>query len=241
MMRPFVSQFLFENNSAKYIIHSSDIWPDHPGYVLAANNGTDEDILVPLVWAHVKAINFINNDSNKEKIVEHGLAISEWEKKSIEEYFEYTKHTIFPSTEAIKEFLQLMIEEKSVKESESVGYTDIEDFLNSFLDESYYEFVINMLRENPGWKPQIVRKPIRVGCVSSFFSNIIAYIALHEGYYREVFTNIEIVPFPNAGALMDSYEKGLINTGYIGIGDVIIAKLNKKIFISVVGGGSAEG
>jgi NitT/TauT family transport system substrate-binding protein len=53
----------------RYLVQSGEIWPDHPCCVLAASQGyRDETVLRALVWAHMKAILFIQEPRNKARI-----------------------------------------------------------------------------------------------------------------------------------------------------------------------------
>jgi NitT/TauT family transport system substrate-binding protein len=56
----------------RYLVQSGEIWPNHPCCVLAASEGyRDEKVLRALVWAHMKAIQFIQDPRNKVKMLEY--------------------------------------------------------------------------------------------------------------------------------------------------------------------------
>ena len=60
---PFNAQAVL-NGQGKYLVQSSEIWPDHPCCVLAsAYSLSDPAVLQALVWSHIKATEFINNSA----------------------------------------------------------------------------------------------------------------------------------------------------------------------------------
>jgi NitT/TauT family transport system substrate-binding protein len=241
MAHPVAANVVLGNNDADYFIHSSEIWPNHPGSTLATVKN-DENILTALVWSHIKATRFINDPENEEKAIAYAMDFSGQNKDVVQESLKYTKHTELPSREATEELLEIMLEDKIIISSlEENGYQEIEDFLDYFLDDSLYDYVNNMLEENPEWKPSVVENVVRVGYIESVLTYMTAYVALKEGYYGEVFDNIELVPFVNAPTLMDAYSAGLIDAGYNGIGGSITKNLNEDLDVKVIAGGNAEG
>lgn len=241
MAHPVAANVVLRNDNADYFIHSSEIWPDHPGSTLSSIT-QDRNILTALVWSHVKATRFINNPQNEEKVVEYGVAFSGQDEDVIRESLKYTKHTEFPSKRATGELLEMMIEDEIIVDLlENKGYEDKDAFLDYFLDESLYDYVNSMLERNPEWKPSFVEESVKIGYVEGVLTYMTAYVALKEGYYDEVFSDIEIIPFATAPIAMDAYSAGLIDAGYSGIGGSITKNLNENLDIKVIAGGNAEG
>ncbi len=241
MAHPVAADVVLSDNNARYFIHSSEIWPNHPGSTLSALT-TEENVLSALVWAHVKATRFINDPNNTEKVVEYGMNFTGKSEDIIRESLKYTKHTEFPSKSATKELLEVMIDQEIIINlPEKVGYDNEDDFFDDFFKEDYYKTVVENLEKDSNWKPAIVEEKVRVGYIESVLTYMTAYVALQEGYYEQVFKDIELISFVNAPAAMDAYSAGFIDAGYNGIGSSLTKNLNEGMPIFIIGGGNAEG
>ncbi len=234
---PVAAEVVLRDENADYLVHSSSIWPNHPGSTLGVVT-EDEDVVYALVWAHVKATEFINDPRNEKKVIQYAMEFSGQDEDVIKESLKYTKHTEFPSKEATAELLKMMDESDLLAKSlEDSGYQSESDFFGDFLDEKYYKYI----KDNPEWTPDIVETPVKLGYIESVLTYMTAYTALKEGYYSKVFTSLEIVPFISAPVAADALSAGLIDASYHGLGGSLAKRINEGSPIRIVGGGNAEG
>ncbi len=231
-----ISADLVLNYNASYLLQSSEIWPNHPCCLLSTNMN-DEDVIRALVWANLKAIEFINAPENESKVINYAVDFSGSDEEVIKDSLKHIKYVGYPNEEDVKKYYYKLKEasffQKSLKE---IGYENEEDFFSDLFNRAYYDF----LEKNPNWKPNFIDKTVRLGYFPADLHHLPGYVALKEGYYN-VFRKFDLTPFPQGLAVMEAYQKNLIDASYIGVPPLLLKQINSNIPVTIIGGANKEG
>ena len=213
------------NENASYLIQSSDIWPNHTCCVLTTKT-EDENIIKALLWAHIKATEFINDPINYKKVVKYATEFTGKDEDVVREALDHIEFIEYPNEERFKEFFYKLKEYNYLIKPKEI----------TFLDKSYY----NEIKDKTE-KPNFVNKTVRLGYLTGDLHQLAFYVALKEGYYDVVFKEVKTLKFNNGVYAMDAYHSNLIDAGYIGSSPVILKIVNEDIDIKVMGGANNVG
>jgi NitT/TauT family transport system substrate-binding protein len=234
---PTAAEIVAGDNSASYLVHSSELWPNHSCCILTSKT-KDDDVNMALTWAHVKATEFINDKKNRDKVIEYAQDFTGLDEDIIKESIEHILYVEYPNRKGIEEFYsKLENEDFFVKKIEELGYETEEIFFNDLFERKYYDYV----KENPSWKPEIIEKKVSIGYFSANLHHLAAHIAKEEGYYDSVFSNLEMISFSEGNKVMDAYKANLLDASYIGVPPVLTRRINENIEIKIIGGANEEG
>jgi NitT/TauT family transport system substrate-binding protein len=238
---PFVSDAVV-NGYGRIVVTSSDIWPNHPCCVIAARKGVDKDTLIALVWAHVKATRFINNESNRDKVLDYAAEFTGMSREIVSEAISRIKFIEFPDRKEFKNYYERLSTSGYLKSDLSeLGYKNEDEFFSDFLYDEIYRYVASKLEEDKNWKPQKVNTELRVGYLTADLHQLAFYIALKEGYFDEVGLKVEKREYQNGVYEMEGFKLGEIDAGYLGSAPATLKRVNDNIPIRVVAGVNNEG
>ena len=232
-----------ENGEGSYLVQSGDVWPNHPCCVVAAsNNFGDEDVTKALVWAHIKATEFITNLSNHDKVVQYASEFTTKNSSVVEEALKTVKYIEYPDAQEIRTYYKKLNERQILKKNLSdIGYDNESAFFNSFLARSYYDAVKTNLANDKNWKPEPVNKTVRLGYLIGDLHQLAFYVAKKEGYYGDVGLNISEKVYNNGPLLMSGFSLGEIDFGYLGSAPATMKRINDDIKIRIIAGANNEG
>ncbi len=234
----------------KYLIQSGEVWPNHPCCVLAVSDSYKDDrVIEALVWAHIKATRFINDPANHDRVVEYAMEFTGKDRDVVELAISNIKYVEYPNKTEFRNYYHKLKEGQILKVSlEELGYSDEDAFFNDFLNSSYYEDVVSHLNENPAWMPDKVSpdEVVRIGYLSADLHQLAIYIALKEGYYKEVGLvegeNLIVKPpYVNGVAVMEAFKNKEIDAAYLGGAPATLKRINDMTDIHVVAGVNNEG
>ncbi len=233
----------------KYLFTSQDVWDDHPCCVLAINeNFTDETTIEALVWAHIKAVRFINDPANSEKVLQYASDFTGKNEDVVKKSLENITYVEYPAKDEFEEYYNSLVEGKLLKNSvESIGYTDSNKFFESFLKTSVYDKVSGELDKDAGWKPANVpaETKVRLGYLAADLHQLAMFVADKEGYYSQVGLvngeNLETKVFPNGVAVMEAFKAKDVDMAYLGGAPATLKRINDDIPVEIVAGANNEG
>ena len=238
---PFASEAVV-NGYGKVMATSHDIWPNHPCCVVAAQKNVDKDILTAIVWAHVKATRFINDERNRENVIEYAMEFTGKDRAVIEEALKRIKFVEYPDKKEFKKYYEKLKENGYItKTPQDLGYESEEEFFNDFLDDSVYNQVIENLSKNVSWIPKKVNATVRMGYLTADLHQLAFYVALKEGYYEDVGLNIVKKEFTNGVFEMEGFKQNEIDVGYLGGSPATLKRVNDNIKIKIIAGANNEG
>jgi NitT/TauT family transport system substrate-binding protein len=129
---PFVSEAV-EKGYGKIIATSKDIWPDHPCCVVATVMD-DEELMTALVWAHVKATRFINDEKNREKVLQYAMEFTGKSREEVEAAMSRIKFVEFPDEKEFRKYYEGLKDGGYLtKTAKDLGFGGEDEFLKSFL------------------------------------------------------------------------------------------------------------
>jgi len=226
----------------KIIATSADIWPNHPCCVVAARRGVGEDVLEAVVWAHVKATRFINNETNTERVLSYATEFTGVDREVVREALKRIKFIEFPDEKEFRKYYERLKRGGYLTRSvNDLGYGSEDEFFADFLYDEIYEHVAKRLEENESWKPKKVNVKLRIGYLTSDLHQLAFYVAMKEGYFGEVGIEVEKREYANGVYEMEGFRLGEIDVGYLGSAPATLKRINDAIDIRVIAGVNSEG
>ncbi|MHB9094101.1 MAG: ABC transporter substrate-binding protein [Eubacteriales bacterium] len=233
----------------KYLFKSPDIWKNHPCCVLAVSqNFKDAKTVEAFTWAHVKAIRFINDPKNKDKVISYAAAFTGKDKTVVEQALKNITYVEYPAKDKFKEYYNSLEQDKLLKKSVSeIGFSDPDKFFAGFLQNSVYKDVSDKLARDPKWAPVPVlgSTKLRVGYINHDLHQLAIYVAEKEGYYQKIGLvtgrNYETKVYPNGVAVMEAFKAKDIDMAYLGGAPATLKRINDNIPIEIVAGANNEG
>ncbi len=238
---PFASEAVVKGYG-KILATSADIWKNHPCCVVAAKRHLSDDVLIAFVWAHIKATEFIKNESNRDEVVRYAVEFTGRDEEVVRMALKNIKFVDFPDLNEFKRYYEeLRRYGYLTKNLTELGYKSEEEFFRDFIYEKPYKFVKFKLSENSSWMPKKVNVRLRVGYLSADLHQLAFYIAMKKGYFSKV--GIEVIPkvFENGVFEMDGFRADEIDIGYLGSAPVTLKRINENIDVRIVAGVNNEG
>lgn len=245
---PFNAQSVIEGNG-RYLTQSGEIAPEHPCCILAiTKTEADNELALALAWANVKAINFINNKNNGEKVIKYAMDFTGKDQKSVVEAFNHTKYVSFPDFDQFNAFLENMSKNGTlVKTPQSLGYHDNQVFIKEFLDNKYVTRINTELNNDASWVPAAINGKLQVtlGYINQDLHHLPMYIAQQEGYYEAIglksAQNLQLKGFANGVAVMEAFKANELRASYLGGAPALLKRLNDNVPIYAIAGVNNEG
>ncbi len=226
----------------KILMSSGDIWKNHPCCVVAYKVGkADEKMLEALVWAHVKATRFINDEKNWDKVVSYASQFTGLDEETVKMALRNIKYVEYPDEKEFRHYYEFLKEAAILKKSiKELGYESEDEFFEKFLRRDIYERVVTKLEENPNYVPEKAGK-IRLGYITADLHHLALYVALKEGYLDRVFEDVDLKQYPNGVAIMEAFKLGELDAAYLGGAPATLKRINDEIEISIIAGVNNEG
>lgn len=243
---PFPAQIQMEGYG-RYLLGSKDIWPNHPCCVVAYRaEAVTDDALRALVWAHIKATEFINQPQNRERVIKYAAEFAGKDETIISKALENIEYVTYPDKGEFRRYYVDLRDGGILKKSaQDIGYSSDEDFFKDFLREDIYQEVSKALAADPNWQPRPVSGEIRLGYINHDLHQLAVYVAQREGFYERVGlkpgANLQIKYYPNGVAIMEAFRAKEVEAAYLGGAPAVLKRVNDNIPIRIVAGANNEG
>ncbi len=243
---PFPAKAVFDGYG-KSLVNSKDAWENHPSCALALSDDIkDENTKIAIVWALVKGTRFINDPANREKVLGYGEEFSGLGRERVLAALNNTLYVEFPDIDQTKEGLKILYEAGALKNSmDSIGYEDVDDFLDNFFIDKYYTEVRNRLDDNPAWTPAAVNESIRFGYIDGNIHYLAIYIAQKEGYFEKTGLvpgkNIQFTGYRSGRAILDAFKHREVDAAELGTTVILKFKIDDNGRIAVISGVNTGG
>jgi len=101
------------NGTGKYLVNSSQIWPDHPCCIVSVHNEflkQKPEIVKKVLKAHVRAVNFINDPKNYEEVINIAVEKLGLSENVIKMALRNVGYIYTPNLNTMTEFIQKLID-----------------------------------------------------------------------------------------------------------------------------------
>ncbi len=231
----------------RYLVNSKDMWENHPSCVLAISEDLrDEDMIRALVWAEIKGARFINNPSNREKVLKYGQEFSGLNRNEVSSAINNTLYIEYPDVSQVKKAIDIQAKAGTFKNTiESLGYNDTDEFLSGLFIDKYYNEVNKKLKENPDWTPPPVNGSLRFGYIEGNIHYLSMYIAQKEGYFEKAGLtpgkNVQFIAYRSGRAITDALKHREVDVATLGSTVLLRYKINDNGRIRIVNGVNTGG
>jgi NitT/TauT family transport system substrate-binding protein len=239
---PFVSKGV--KSGGKILLSSNEIWNSHPCCVVAYSEDFSDDRAVrDVVWAHIKATEFINRPENREKVIEYAAEFTGLSRETVSKALDNIKFIEYPEEEKFRTYFRFLGDSKLLKKSiNELGFNNEDEFFSSFFRRDIYEEVKKELEKNPNYVPDKYDGSIRIGYLTADLHHLALFVAQKEGYFEEIgMKNIVFKQYPNGVAVMDAFRAGEIDIAYLGGAPATLKRVNDDTKIRIVAGVNNEG
>lgn len=258
---PFVSEAV-KSNAGEVLFWSKDVMPGHPCCVVAVSkaflqkpNGTQ--VVQRFLKAHMEATQWMAHAMEDRESPEYALlktlameftgrneSVVDEALKHLE--YRYAVDSTFIS--GLETFVNMYIEtnQTSLEAIQARGYDSVEDFVNSYVDESYLEAAASV---EPS--ATIVSPTVRVGYLMGDLHQLAYYVAndsrvLGNGQtifkkYGVSVQNATGAPYENGGKVMDYFAAGYVDIGYLGAPPALIKHITVGTEVLIVAQANIEG
>jgi len=231
----------------KYLVNSKDIWENHPSCVLAISEDLkDEDMILALVWAQVKGTRFINDPTNREKVLEYGQEFSSVDKNMASAIINNTIYIEYPDLNETKRAVDIISKAGFFNNNvSSKGYDDIDDFLSKLYVNKYYNEVRKKLDKDPNWSPPRINGSLRFGYIEGNSHYFAMFVAQKEGYFEKVGLisgkNMQFIGYRSGRAITDAIKYQEVDAAIAGTTVLLRYKINDNGRIYIVNGVNSGG
>jgi NitT/TauT family transport system substrate-binding protein len=222
----------------KILMNSSEIWPHHPCCVLVyrdnwfKNSDDAREIVKRVVWAHMQAINWINEAKGKGEnytvLVEYGAEFTGRDRAVIERALYNVDYDYSLDTRAIKEYGDVVFNQTGVlveKKWLGSGYESIGDYVDEVVDEGLVESIGDYVDE-------VVDEgalSVSVGFINYDLHHLPLHVIQEAGFDEGL--NIETKGRNNGvEVMMDLIKNGEVDMAYLGIAPALIHGINSNDF-----------
>jgi NitT/TauT family transport system substrate-binding protein len=228
------------------LAYSHAIWPDHPCCVLVVSNASldklDRNAVLGMVWAHIKATRFINDPQNYNQTVQSVATTAGVNNSTARESLKHITYTDEPSVQDARGVYNELEAASYLKTNvTTLGYSSVDQFLDSVVDLAYVKEVKERLAENPNWTPPLSNTTINLGLLSGDSHKLAAAVALTDNYYASVGLHVDVKYYSDGITLVEGFKSGDIDMGYCGIAPVLLKAINDGIRTTIIAAANDEG
>ena len=260
---PYVSDSIVDG-VGEALIWSSEMMPDHPCCVVAVY---DDFISLPqgpeltqrFLRAHVEATKWMNAalqdpaGENYSSMMAVAVDFTMRDEAVVSEALLHMKYGYEMNSsfiDALETFTDIYLDTGFITEEEFTdgGYSNVSDFIDSYVDESYLDDSVEIQPSSTILNPD---DPIRLGFLQGDLHQLAQAVALSDEIlpggttiFEKYGLNVEAAPgapFSNGGAEMDGFAAGNVDIGYLGSPPAILKHLNTGVDTTIVAQVNTEG
>ena len=242
---PFPAKAVSEGYG-RYLVHSRDIWENHPCCVLAVSENINDDMIKGLVWVQIKSTRFINDPSNMDRIENYGSEFTGINKTAVSIAINNTEYLEFPDLNETKQEFEILSKTGSLKKSPtSMGFQNVDELLSDLILAEYYHEIKIKLDEDPDWTPDAVDGNLRFGVIEGDLHNLAVYVAINEGYFEQIGLipdkNIHFLKFRNGVTITNAMDQREVDVATFGMTPLLIYRVNDNGKVFVISGLNSGG
>jgi len=231
--------YLSQKEVGKVLVWSSDVWPDHPSYVVIINKTwakMNPDLAARAIKAHMDAEQWIQDalanpgSSQYDHLISVATEMSGWPEEIVTESLTHIKFAFElndVSKDYVKRYAEGYIENKLITPEtlRNRGYEDAEAFADQYLNTSYLEMA-------KGITPSADKVGnISIGYVKGNLFMLPSVIALDESIwggasaFEKYGLNVRIASpdgYNTSAVLSQAFMRGQLTFGYIAICPAIL-------------------
>lgn len=260
---PFVSSSVVAG-TGRVIMWSGEIMPNHPCCVVAVwedflDRPDGEDLAARFLRAHMEANEWMvealadKDGSNYTLLLEMSAAFTLRSTAVVEEglgHVEYGYEMDDEFLSALKQFTEMYLESNIITEQAltDLGYASVSDFVEDYVDESFLAAAAAVEPSDTILNPAD-EDAIRLGYLSGDLHQLAQYVAQNRtvgGGEKSLFEvyglNVDpLPPYINGGAVMDGFNMGAIDVGYLGAPPAIQKHANLGTPVRIIAQANSEG
>jgi NitT/TauT family transport system substrate-binding protein len=246
------------NKKGKTLYRSGEIWPAHPCCVLATKQSfaqNNPELVKHFLKAHIEATNWMidalsdNTSANYTTLVNIAVDFTTRSEAVVKEalsYMTFTYDLTTPFYDGLETYTDKLIEYEVITQDaiSDGGYADTQDFTNKYVNGSF-------LTEAASVAPQgSSLGTVRVGYLLGDLHQLAYPVAkstdvgggqsLFEKYGVTV-VDADGAPYANGGFVMDHFEAGDVDIGYLGSAPAVLKHLNAGISTKILAQVNNEG
>ena len=258
---PYVSDSIAAG-TAKAVIWSGDIWPNHPCWVLVADTSfakSNPETVARVLKANVEANLWIadtiankdTNPGNYTLLLNIGAEFSNRNTTVVDMSLQHMKLTYNITPETVSYLKMFVNEYVNASIIQSGKVSNVESFVNNLVDTSY----INMTADIQPVAPGTPLTPVNIGYLQGDLHQFARVVAENTtvGEGRSLFatygikTNVPaempVAGYPNGGAVMTAFaaRDSNIEMGYLGAPPVLLQHANLGIDVKILALANTEG
>ncbi len=227
----------------RYLLNSKDVWNNHPSCVLAISEDLkDENMILAILWVHVKGTRFINDPANREKVLKYGSEFTGLDREAASAAIDNTVYEEFPDLSETKKGFEILDRAGTFKKGQ---VNNPDDFLASVIIEKYYTEVKKNMDNDPGWVPPAVNGSVRFGYLDGNLHELAMYVAQKEGYFEKVGLfpgkNIQFIPYRNGLAITNAFDHREVDAATMGMTPILRYRINNNGRVRIIGGVNSGG
>ncbi|MCZ7402158.1 MAG: ABC transporter substrate-binding protein [Candidatus Methanoperedens sp.] len=236
-----------DDGYGRYLVNSKDIWNNHPECVMAVSEYLkDEDAIKALIWVHIKSTRFINDPANREKVLEYGSEFTGVDKTTASAAINNTIYIEFPDLNEMKTGFEILRKAGGFKKDiATMGYSNLDDFFSSLIQDKYYNEIRNRLDSDPNWTPASVNGSLRFGLIHNDIHSLGIYVGQKEGYFEKVGLipdkNLFFLKFRNGMAITNAFSQREVDMAVFGATPVLRYVINDNGKIHIISGVNTGG
>jgi NitT/TauT family transport system substrate-binding protein len=227
---PFVTK---GEKFGRVLLTSSEIWSNHPCCVVAHSESfNDSFALRAIVWAHLRATEFIREEGNRGKVIEYASEFTGLEEEVVAKALENIEFTTYPDEKEFEFYFRKLQEYKLIARSlGELGFSNEDEFFKDFLRKDIIENAA----------PLKYYGRVRIGYLAADLHQLALYVMVKEGYLNKSGLKFELKQYKNGVAVMEAFKAGEIDVAYLGGAPATLKRINDDIRIRIIAGANNEG
>jgi len=226
----------------RYLVKSKDIWHNHPSCVLVKSEFiTDDNMIRALVWAQIRGTRFINDPSNREKVIRYASEFTEVNMLAASLALNDTIYNEFPDKFEMKIGLDIMDKAGAFKNRPN----DIDGFLSNIILDEYYTDIKKRLAADPDWTPLPVNGSLRFGFLDRNIHHLAVFVAQKEGYFEKTGLipgkNLQFMKFRNGMAITNAFAHREVDAATFGLTPLLSYWINDNGRLYIISGVNSGG
>lgn len=259
---PYVSSSVVAG-TGRVILWSNEIMPNHPCCVVAVSedfldtpDGTD--LSARFLKAHIEANRWMSDalanpeGANYSLLLNMSAAFTLRSQAVVEEGLKHVKFGYEMGDDflsALEQFTDMYVESRIITNETlaGLGFQNVSEFIEDYVDESFLA-VADAVEPSPTILNPADEDAVRLGFLSGDLHQLAQYVAQNAtvgggaSLFEVYGVNVDPLPaYANGGAVMDAFNLGDVDIGYLGAPPAIQKHANLDIPVRIIAQANTEG